>query len=83
MGRGHLRRAQQPGVAHRGAHVDGPVGPVQPVEAGDAVDVDKVGGGRQAEVEQRHQALAAGDDLRLVSSSARSRVASSTDVGRW
>ena len=52
-------------VAGHGAHPDaGTVG--DEVELADRVDIHQVGRIRQTEVEQRHQALSAGEDLGLV-----------------
>ena len=55
-----------PGVAGQGPHPDrvGVAGDL--VQLGQPVDVDQVAGGGQAHVEQRDQALAAGQDLAVV-----------------
>ena len=51
------------GVAGRGAHADTAAADLDPVEAADVVDVDQVGGRGEAHRQQRHQALAAREDL--------------------
>jgi hypothetical protein len=55
-----------PGVAGQGADPDRVRLPGDLVQGGQPVDVDQVGGGGQPHVEQRDQALAAGQDLAVV-----------------
>ena len=62
----NLRVALQGGVAGRRAHHEGAVLPPDRGELPDAVDVHQDLGPREPQGQHRHEALAAGQDLRLV-----------------
>ena len=65
----HERRALERRLARQRADLEDAAFLLDVVEPGDAADVDEVPRPRQPELEQRQQALAAGEDLRLVAAS--------------
>ncbi len=70
-------------MADAGADADGVRGDLDGVELVEAFDVDQRGGRGEPHVQQRHQALATGEDLAVVPSSASVARASSTVSGAW
>ena len=79
--RAPLRPALERALAHEGAHRERAAARLETVQADDAVDVDHHRRPRQAQVQHRHQALAAGEDLGVVAVTARRSIASATLAG--